>query len=51
MSWYGFLTESDHDIDHLHLEYWDECIDANYEPVDLHTEVVMVPEKVREIMK
>ncbi|KGX89907.1 DUF6176 family protein [Pontibacillus marinus] len=45
------VTESDHAIDHLHLEYWDECIDPNYEPVDLHPEVIMIPDKVRETMK
>jgi len=45
------VEDSNHEIDHKHLEYWDECIDPNYKPVDLSTEVVMIPEKVRNVMK
>lgn len=45
------VTESEHAIDQKHLEYWDECIDEDYTPVDLSTEVVMIPEKVRGVMK
>lgn len=45
------VEESNHWIDKKHLEYWDECIDETYRPVDLHTEVVMIPEKVRKSME
>lgn len=45
------VEESDHWIDKKHLEYWHECIDPSYEPVDLSTEVVMIPENVRQVMK
>ncbi|PAK33318.1 DUF6176 family protein [Peribacillus simplex] len=45
------VEESKHWIDKKHLEYWEECIDSSFRPVDLKTEVVMIPEKVREIMK
>jgi len=45
------VEESEHWIDKKHLEYWEECIDKTYKPVDLQTEVVMIPEKVRESMK
>ncbi|MFE5430659.1 DUF6176 family protein [Peribacillus simplex] len=45
------VEESKHWIDKKHLEYWEECIDSSFRPVDLNTEVVMIPEKVREIMK
>ena len=38
-------------IDKKHLEYWDECIDSTYKPIDLATEVVMIPEKIRSNMK
>ncbi len=34
-----------------HIEYWDECIDKTFKPVALQTEVVMIPEKVRNSMK
>lgn len=48
----GFsVEESDHWIDKKHLEYWDECIDDTYHPVDLQTEVVMIPNKVKAVMK
>ncbi len=45
------VEESDHWIDKKHLEFWRECIDETYEPVDLITEVVMIPEKVKNSMK
>ena len=41
------VVESDHWIDKKHLEYWNECIDPNYKPVDLQTEVVMIPDKIK----
>lgn len=45
------VEESEHWIDKIHLKYWEECIDPNFGSVDLSPEVVMIPEKVREIMK
>lgn len=55
--WYSIQDEdgqeveySNHEIDKKHLEYWDECIDETFRPVDLQTEVVMIPEKVRKSM-
>jgi len=45
------VKESDHWIDKKHLEYWDECIDPTFKPDDLKTEVVMIPEKVKAVMK
>ncbi|SOC45055.1 DUF6176 family protein [Ureibacillus acetophenoni] len=45
------VEESQHWIDKKHLEYWDECIDETYRPVDLKTEVVMIPTKVSQSMK
>jgi hypothetical protein len=44
------VEESESWIDKKHLKYWDECIDQSFRPVDLSTEVVMIPEKVREVM-
>jgi len=44
------VDESEHWIDKKHIEYWDECIDETFKPVDLKTEVVMIPEKVRNSM-
>ena len=38
------VEESEHWIDKKHLEYWEECIDKNFKPIDLSTEVVMIPE-------
>jgi Family of unknown function (DUF6176) len=44
------VEESESWIDKKHLEYWKECIDPSFRPVDLSTEVVMIPGKVREVM-
>ena len=55
--WYSVQGEngqdveaSDHWIDKKHLQYWDECIDSSFRPVDLAMEVVMIPERIREEM-
>ncbi|MRI84448.1 hypothetical protein GIY09_00845 [Aerococcaceae bacterium WS4759] len=55
--WYSVQGEggqdvetSSHWIDKKHLEYWEECIDPTFRPVDLSPEVVMIPEKVRNSM-
>lgn len=45
------VDESEHWIDKQHLAYWNECIDNTYTPVELQTEVVMIPDKVRDSMK
>ena len=44
------VEESQHWIDKKHLEYWDECVDTSFRPVDLTTEVVMIPENVIKVM-
>jgi len=45
------VEQSEHWIDKKHLEYWDECIDESFRPVDLEAAVVMIPEKIRGEMK
>ena len=42
------VDDSERWIDKKHLEFWEECIDKTFRPVDLKTEVVMIPEKIRE---
>lgn len=44
------VQDSDHWIDKKHLEFWNECIDETFRPVDLKTEVVMIPEGVKRSM-
>jgi len=44
------VEQSEHWIDKKHLEFWDECIDKTFQPVDLKTEVVMILEKVRSVI-
>lgn len=44
------VEQSTHWIDKRHLAYWDECIDESFGSVDLKTEVVMIPERVRKTM-
>jgi hypothetical protein len=45
------VGESDHWVDMKHLACWDECFDDTFKPMDLKTEVVMIPEKIRNSMK
>ncbi|KAB8136235.1 hypothetical protein F9U64_10390 [Gracilibacillus oryzae] len=45
------VEESDSWIDKKHLQYWEECIDAEFPPVDLKTEVVMIQGRIREVME
>ncbi|WP_080847835.1 DUF6176 family protein [Cytobacillus gottheilii] len=45
------VENSQHWIDKKHLEFWEECIDETFKPIDLKTEVVMIPEKIRNSMK
>lgn len=45
------VEDSEHWLDKKHLEYWSECIDPSYTPVDLSTEVVMIPDRVRAAME
>lgn len=44
------VEESEHWIDKKHLEYWEECIDKEFKPIDLKTEVVMIPNNIRKHM-
>ncbi|MYL32614.1 hypothetical protein GLW05_03285 [Pontibacillus yanchengensis] len=46
-----YVEDSHHDIDRLHLEYWEECIDSSYEPMDMKTEVVMIQENIRNVIR
>lgn len=44
------VEESDHWVDQVHLQFWRECIDYNFEPVDLTLETVMIPKKILNVM-
>lgn len=41
------VSDSQHDVDKVHLAYWDSCIDPAYPGVDLSPQVVMIPDAVR----
>ena len=43
------IQESPHEIDHRHIEFSRECLEPESK-VDMITEVVMLPERVREAM-
>ncbi|GKV70130.1 hypothetical protein NCCP2716_26280 [Sporosarcina sp. NCCP-2716] len=45
------VEESEHWLDKKHLEYWNECIDPTFRPVDLSPEVLMIPKKIQEAME
>ena len=46
-----YVEESQHEIDQKHLEFWYECINEEEPPVNMKTEVVMIPGNVRAAMK
>lgn len=43
------VEDSDSWIDKKHLEYWDECIDENYQ-VDMSMQVSMIPHHIAKLM-
>lgn len=45
------IYESESFIDKKHLEYWKECIDRKFKPIDMDMQVVMIPEKIRKHME
>lgn len=45
------LENSSHEVDKKHMEFWNDCIDSIYNPVDIETKVVMIQEKVRAAME
>lgn len=45
------VQDSHHDIDKTHLAYWKECIDQDFRPIDLKTEVVMIQENILAAME
>ncbi|RLJ91427.1 DUF6176 family protein [Planococcus citreus] len=56
--WYSVQGEggqavetSTHWIDEKHMAYWQECIDPDFEAVDLSVEAIMIPRHIRNHMK
>jgi hypothetical protein len=45
------VTESKHEVDQLHIEFFKECIDSDYPWKNLSTEVVMIPEAIQQVIK
>ena len=45
------VEESESYIDKKHLEYWDECIDMEYKPVDMELEESLVAPAVEKVIK
>ena len=53
LSWFSIQKDihekvetSEHDIDRLHLEFWDECIDREFEPEDHYHVVSFLPNEM-----
>ncbi|NIK12976.1 DUF6176 family protein [Alkalibacillus almallahensis] len=44
------VEDSDHWVDQKHLEYWEECIDENFMPIDLNPEVSMISKRISEFL-
>lgn len=58
LAWYSVqgegaahVRESAHWLDEQHLAFWDECIDPDFPPQHLTTEVHMMPERVEAAMR
>ena len=58
LSWFSVQKEghedvasSEHEIDKVHLKYWDECIDKSYTPRDHKHLVSFVPHEVDECIE
>jgi hypothetical protein len=47
---YKDVETSDHDIDKVHLKYWEECIDESYQPLDHAHVVTFFPEEVESVI-
>lgn len=45
------IENSSHAVDKQHLAYWRECIDSDFVPVNLKTEVVMIQKKIQAVME
>lgn len=45
------VESSTHWIDEQHMAYWRECIDSDFEAVDLSVEAVMIAPHIRSQMK
>lgn len=45
------IRESESYIDKKHLEYWDRCIDKDYKGVDIPAQVIMIPHKIKNVLK
>lgn len=45
------VEESESYIDKKHIEYWDECIDESYRPVDMVLEENLVSPAVENVIK
>lgn len=45
------VEESESYIDKKHIEYWDECIDPEYKPVDMRLEENLIAPAIDKIIK
>jgi len=55
LAWYsvqgelhGDVNESEHEIDKLHCEFWNECLDLDWRPVDMEHVVSFAPKSIDE---
>ena len=44
------VNTSEHEIDKLHIQFWNECIDREWGATDCATQVVMIPAAVETVM-
>lgn len=45
------VTQSESEIDRIHLQYWDQCIDPAFRNCDIPAKVVMIPHHIRAAME
>jgi hypothetical protein len=46
----SLVEESSHEIDSIHLAFWEECIDPTWGCKDMDTQVVMIQDEVQEVI-
>lgn len=58
LSWFSIQRDgsepvemSSHDLDWVHLEFWQDCIDPTYNPQDAVPQVVMIPYAIAQVMQ
>jgi hypothetical protein len=45
------LDTSPHEISHIHMAFWEECLDRDYGGKDAYPQLVLVPPRIAQVME